>query len=296
MIEINSLSAYLKEVFDGKIAKICIDGGFSCPNRENGGKGCLFCTDSGSGEFTQNRNDTIRKQIENGKKELVGKWKSKGYIAYFQNFTNTYESPDYLNEVYSQAIASEGIVGLAVATRPDCMEPEIIEILDNYNKRTFLWIELGLQTSNENTASLINRGYKNEIFEKAVFELKSRGIKFVVHLIAGLPGENKEMFLESVKYVNSFSPWGIKFHSIYIQNNSPLWEYSIINNFEPLEMYEYIDWVTDAVLILNKNIIIHRLTGDPDKKRLIKPNWQKNKLKVISEIKRVLKEKANQIN
>ena len=167
-----------------------------------------------------------------------------------------------------------------------------MEVLEELNQKTFLWIELGLQTSNEITASLINRGYDNDLFEKTIRNLKDRGIKIVIHLIGGLPGEYKETFIESVKYVNHLSPWGIKFHSIYIQDNSPLLGYSLKNNFEPLGMYEYIDWVTDALLLLDNKIIIHRVTGDPDKKKLVTPNWQKNKLKVISEIKRVLKEKG----
>lgn len=292
MNDLNGLSDYLKKEFGGKIAKISIDGGFSCPNRENGGKGCLFCTDSGGGEFSQDKTKSIREQLENGKRVINLKWKSIGFIAYFQNFSNTYGDVSKLRKMYSEAISTEEIVGLAIATRPDCINEDVLNVLDEFNRKTFLWIELGLQTSNEITALLINRGYGNEVFEKAIKNLNSRGIKYVIHLIGGLPGEKKAEFIESVKYVNSLSPWGIKFHSIYIQNNSPLLEYSLKNNFEPLGMYEYIDWITDALLIINEDIIIHRITGDPDKKKLVKPAWQKDKLRVISEIRRVLEEKS----
>lgn len=292
MINNSYLSEYLKRKFGGKIAKISIDGGFTCPNRENGNVGCLFCSDSGAGEFSGNSQMSITEQIKNGKTNMDRKWNNSGYIAYFQNFTNTYDKVEKLRRIYEEAISCEGIIGLAIATRPDCLEDDILDLLANFNKKTFLWIELGFQTSNDLTSELINRGYKNKILDSAINNLHKRNIKTVVHLIGGLPGESKYNFLESVKYVNRLRPWGIKLHSIYIQSNSPLNIYSIKNNFEPLGMYEYIDWVTDALIILNKEIIIHRITGDPDKRLLVQPVWQKDKLRVLSEIKRIYKEKS----
>lgn len=289
----DTLSEYLQNRFGGKIAKISIDGGFSCPNRENGGKGCLFCSKEGAGEFAGDLSESITGQIIAGKKIMDRKWKNKGYIAYFQNFTNTYGSIERLKYAYDEALACDGIVGLAIATRPDCLDKDILKLLNQYNEKILLWLELGFQTSNEKTADLINRGYGNNVFEDAIANLKKLSIKTVVHLIAGLPGENKDDFINSVNYLNNYEPWGIKFHSIYIQSDSMLNEYSNKTGFEPLGMYDYIDWVTDALNILNKDIIVHRVTGDPDKSKLVKPVWQKDKLRVLSEIRRIYLEKSN---
>lgn len=288
-----TLSNYLKSRFGGKVAKISIDGGFSCPNRSNGGTGCLFCTDEGAGEFCGDSSKSITNQINDGKIIMDKKWTNIGYIAYFQNFSNTYGSIAKLKNIYDEALNCKDIIGIAIATRPDCFSEEIYELLKSYNEKTLLWIELGFQTSNENTSRLINRGYSNSVFVNTIKKLKSYNIKTVVHLIGGLPGESKKNFLESSKFVSDLMPWGIKLHSIYVQENSPLYEFSIKTGFEPLDMETYIDWVTDAILVLDKKIVIHRVTGDPDKRKLIKPNWQKNKLRVLSEINRVLLEKES---
>lgn len=281
------LSQFLKENFGGKVAKISIDGGFTCPNRIAGGEGCLFCTEKGAGEFSGDSGKSISCQIAEGRAIMDKKWKNIGYIAYFQNYTNTYSDVRRLKKLYDEALSCEKVLGLAIATRPDCLGNDVLDLLDYYNKKTFLWIELGLQTSNPNTADIINRGYDNDVFEDSIHKLHKLGIRTVVHLIGGLPGEKKKQFLESVHYINKIRPWGIKFHSIYIQKNSPLYQFSDQTGFEPLEMHEYIDWVTDGLMILNKKVIVHRLTGDPDKKLLVKPMWQKDKLKVLSEIKRI---------
>ncbi|MBN2557694.1 MAG: TIGR01212 family radical SAM protein [Clostridia bacterium] len=291
-----TLSEYFKDEFGFKVAKIGINAGLSCPNRDNGSGGCLFCTDAGAGEFAGNPELSISGQIAEGKKTCDLKWNCGGYIAYFQSFSNTYAPMDILRSKFDEAIGSDGILGLAIATRPDCIDGEIVNLLGEYDKRTFLWIELGFQTSNENTASLVNRGYSNEVFDKAVGLLHDKGIKIVVHLIAGLPGEGRKEFLESVKYVNRLKPWGIKFHSIYIQRNSRLAEYSLAAGFDPLSMSEYIDFISDAILMLDKNIIIHRMTGDPDRRLLIKPFWACDKLRVLSGIRRAVSMKSKTQN
>ncbi|MBN1623887.1 MAG: TIGR01212 family radical SAM protein [Clostridia bacterium] len=283
-----TLNNYLKGIFKGKIAKIPINAGFSCPNRENGGRGCLFCSDSGGSEFSGDIEKTITEQIVNGKKMIADKWDCSGFISFFQNFSNTFANTDILRARYNEAIEQENIVGIAVATRPDCFSEEIYDLLEEYNRKTFLWIELGLQTSSESTAELIERGYGNDVFENTIRELKKRNIKTVIHLIAGLPGEDKRDFLDSIKYINNFKPWGIKLHNIYIQKNSRLFEYSQGTGFQVLKMEEYIDWVTDALMYLDKDVIVHRLTGDPDRKLLVAPDWIRHKLKVLSEIDRVM--------
>ncbi len=288
MKKYNALNEYLTANFGGKIGKISIDAGFSCPNRENGGKGCLFCTDSGGSEFSGNRLSSIERQISDGKRIVAEKWNCRAYIAYFQNFSNTYGEPAVLKEKYEEALKQQDIVGLAIATRPDCFTEEIFDLLGDINKKTFLWVELGFQTSNESTAILINRGYSNDIYEKTMNELNRRNIKAVIHLIAGLPGENKENFLSSIKYINKFNPWGVKLHNIYIQKNSDLHEFCMNTGFKTLGLSEYVDWVTDALMYLNEETVIHRITGDPDKSKLVEPAWIKHKLKVLSEIDRVL--------
>lgn len=284
----NTLNNYLKDTFNGKIAKISINAGFSCPNRENGGMGCLFCTDSGGSEFSGDIERTITDQITEGKKMIAEKWDCKGFIVFFQNFSNTFASPDILRARYNEALEQENVIGIAIATRPDCFSEEIYELLEEYNSRTFLWIELGLQTSSELTSEIIEKGYENSVFEKAIQELRKRNINFVIHLIAGLPGECKRDFLDSIEYINKFKPWGIKLHNIYIQKNSRLFEYSQRTGFQVLEMKEYIDWVTDALMYLDKDVIVHRLTGDPDRKLLVAPDWIRHKMRVLSEIDRVM--------
>ncbi|MFO7612016.1 MAG: TIGR01212 family radical SAM protein [Clostridia bacterium] len=287
-----TLSEYFKDEFGYKIAKIGINAGFSCPNRDNGSGGCLFCTDAGAGEFAGNPELSISEQIAAGKKTYASKWNCGGYIAYFQSFSNTYAPLHILRSKFNEAIDSEGIIGMAIATRPDCIDESVAHLLGQYNKRTFLWIELGFQTSNENTASLINRGYSNKVFDNAVELLQNEGIRIVVHLIAGLPGEGKKEFLESVKYVDGMKPWGIKLHSIYIQSNSRLAEYSLDTGFEPLPMGDYIDYISDAMILLDKNTILHRLTGDPDRRLLVKPFWACDKLRVLSGIARAVSLKS----
>ncbi|MBN2853168.1 MAG: TIGR01212 family radical SAM protein [Clostridia bacterium] len=280
----NTLNDYLKKRFKGKIAKVCIDGGFSCPNRENSKTGCLFCTEEGAGEFTGNRLKSITIQIEEQKRIITSKWKADGYIAFFQNFTNTYAAEDTLRIKYEEALNCEGVVGLAIATRPDCLNEGIMKLLSELNKRTFLWIELGFQTSNENTSLLINRGYENKIFESAVNTLSELDILTVVHLIAGLPGESKQDFMNSIKYISKFKIWGVKLHSLYIQSNSPMKKYHEIHQFNLLTLNTYIEYVCDALEKLSPDMVVHRLTGDGKKELLIGPVWSLNKLKVLSSI------------
>lgn len=294
MYGVTILSEYLKEKFSGRVAKVCIDAGFSCPNRENGKKGCLFCTDMGAGEFSGNSNETILEQFNKGRKIMDRKWNNKAYIVYFQNFTNTYAHPKILTQLYSQALQCPEVVGIAIATRPDCIDDKVIDVLDKFNNETFLWVELGFQTSNEDTATLINRGYENKIMLESLGKLKKHNIKTVVHLMAGLPGENKDDFLNSVKFVNSLKPWGIKCHCTYIQKNSPLYQYSLKNNFHAIEMDKYIDMISDALLMLDKDIVVHRLTGDPDRNKVYEPIWACDKLRVISGIWNSYRSKKSQ--
>jgi uncharacterized protein len=284
MEKYRDLSSWLKENFGFKVAKLCIDGGFTCPNREQGRGGCLFCSDRGSGEFAGNPEDTISIQIEKQKKLISAKWKPGGYIAYFQSFSNTYAPAEVLRAKYDEALNCSNVAGLAIATRPDCMDGSILELLSEYSRKTFLWVELGLQTSNEGTAHYINRGYRNSVYDECTKEMNRLGIRHVAHLIAGLPGEGRDKFLHSVRYVSDKGIWGVKIHCLYIQTNSPIYRLYESGGIEMLTAEEYVGYVCDALELLPKDCIIHRLTGDGNRELLAAPIWIKDKLLVLSMI------------
>jgi hypothetical protein len=287
----NTLNDELFRKFGEKVSKIAIDGGFTCPNRDGtiSSYGCLFCNEKGSGDFSGALYD-IDKEINNQIKINQRKWNTNKFIAYFQAFTNTYADVETLKQKYESCITRENVVGLAVATRPDAFTEEIYDYLEELNDRTFLWVELGLQTVNEDISKLINRGYNLVVYENCIYELKKRNIKVVTHLIFGLPYEDKTDMLNSVKFVANTNTWGIKFHSLYIQTDSRLYDYYIENQFELLTKEEYVDIVALAISYLPKEMVIHRLTGDANKKLLFKPEWCSDKLSVISSIDKRLKE------
>lgn len=287
----NNLSAYMKKTFGEKILKVSIDGGFTCPNRLNGKKGCIFCGDEGAGEFAGSRRLSITEQIDSQIKFLKHKSKSDKYIAYFQSFTNTFAPVEVLRKKYYEALNHPNIVGISIATRPDCIDEDIKDLLSEISKRYETWVELGFQTSNEVTAKIINRGYENIVFKNQVLSLHNKGIKTIAHMIFGLPFETHEDFMNTVKYINSLPIWGVKFHSLYIYEDSPLYKYYLNTMFKIIEREEYIDAVCDAIEILRQDIIIHRITGDPDKNKLFKPIWSKDKIKVIGNINKELKER-----
>jgi hypothetical protein len=281
-----TLNYELKKTFGKKVIKLSIDGGFTCPNRDGtvGNRGCLFCSEEGSGEFSGNRKISITKQMDNQRKLLEKKWKTNLVIPYFQSFTNTYSNVENLRKKYDEATNYPGAVGLAVATRPDCLENEKIELLSNYSKNYLTWVELGLQTIHENSAELIRRGYNLKVFEDALDKLNKYNIKTVVHLIIGLPGETKEDIIQTVRYINSKKIWGVKFHLMHILKNTDLEKYYYKNNFELLEKDEYINIICDSLEILREDIVVHRVTGDGKKSDLIGPIWSLDKLRVLSGI------------
>lgn len=285
-----TLNQYLRTEFNKKMIKLPIDGGFSCPNRENGKKGCIFCSEKASGEFTYSDisiKDQITSQIKRYK-DINKTDDQTGYIAYFQNFSNTYDTPKVLKEKYDEALSNENIKGIAIATRPDCINDDILELLKYYNDITHLWIELGFQTSNENTARFINRGYDNITFSECVKKLNKNEIKSVVHVIFGLPNEKYEDYISTIKYIKKRNIWGIKIHSLYIQKNTLLF-YNYLNEpFHIITFEEYTDAVSEAIKILDNQVVIHRLTGDCPKLELFEPKWSLDKLKVISTINKKL--------
>ena len=279
------LSDYLKREFGEKLYRISLNGGMTCPNRDGtcGTKGCLFCTEKGSGEFTPDNALSIDKQIEIGKMLVSHKIKAERYIAYFQAFSNTYAPVEYLKKLYYKVINRDDIAVLSIATRPDCLGDDVITLLDELNKIKPIWVELGLQTSNENTAEFIRRGYENLCYENAVNKLKNIGCKVITHIILGLPYENKADMVETAGYAGKLSD-GVKFHMLYIARNTDLAKLYEKRCFKLLSREEYIDTLCECIRVVPKNTLIHRLTGDGEKSQLIAPLWTTDKKRVLREI------------
>ncbi|MCI6152288.1 MAG: TIGR01212 family radical SAM protein [Fusobacterium perfoetens] len=285
------LNSFFRKNFKEKIYKVSLDGGFTCPNRDGkiSREGCLFCSDSGSGEFAGSRCKSIREQIDEQLDFMKNKIKDEKVIAYFQNFTNTYDSVENLRKKYYEALEHPKVIGIAIATRPDCLSLEIIELLNEINKKTFLWIELGLQTANDEIAKIINRGYKLDCYLEATKNLREKNIKFVTHMIVGLPNETKEDLYKTIEIINSVKSWGIKIHLLYILKNSKLLKYYEKSPFKIYTQNEYTDIVVELLERLDSNIVVHRLTGDAKKEDLFEPKWSSNKRGILNEIEKKLK-------
>lgn len=286
-----TLNSYLKEKFGCKVYKISLDCGFTCPNRDGtlGYGGCIFCSEGGSGDFAESRALGVTEQIESGKEKVKNKIKSGKYIAYFQAFTNTYADVNTLEKIFSEAINHPDIVALSIATRPDCLEQEKVELLGRLNKIKPIFVELGLQTVNEKTAKYIRRGYTLDVYDDAVERLHEQGINVVTHIIIGLPYETKEDMLSSVKYVCKVTD-GIKLQLLHILKGTDLAKEYSEHKFEVLSLEEYTDIIAECVKIIPENVVIHRLTGDGSKKNLIAPLWSADKKKVLNTINKRLSE------
>ena len=283
----NAIGPYLKRHFGCRVAKLSLDGGFTCPNRDGskGTGGCTFCSEDGSGRFAWPVADQIR--------QLASKWpEDTKYIAYFQNFTGTYAPAERLRSLWEEALAHPGCVGLAVATRPDCLPQDVLDLLSEFNERTFLWVELGLQTANEETADRLNRCWKNADFEEAMRNLSSRGIKTVLHLILGLPGEEKQQILASAEYAASFHPFGIKLHMLHLMEGTVMGEEYKKAPFPVLERDEYVSWVVDILERMPQEITVHRVTGDAPRADLIAPLWTGDKRAVLRAIQQEFKRRG----
>ncbi|WP_096636295.1 TIGR01212 family radical SAM protein [Clostridium cochlearium] len=285
-----TLNYFLRKKFGEKVFKISLDAGFSCPNRDGtiSSGGCVFCSKRGSGDFAGHRNFSIPSQFEEIKLMMKKKWKGDKYIAYFQAYTNTYAPVKILREKYEEALRQKGVVGLAIATRPDCLDEEILNLLSEINKKTYLWVELGLQTANDNIAKIINRGYELSVFEKVLKELRSRDIDVVVHSILGLPGETKEDMLNTIEYLSHKDIQGIKIHLLHLMKETPLVNMYKKGELKFLTQEEYIDIVCESIAIIRSNIVIHRLTGDAPRNLLIGPKWSLKKWEVLNSIDREL--------
>lgn len=289
----HTLNYELKKKFGEKIYKVSLDGGFTCPNRDGtlGDKGCIFCSDKGSGEFAGDRRKSIGDQIDDQLKLIEKKFPKGKVIAYFQNFTNTYAPIEKLRKIYREALSHPRVAGLAIATRPDCLPEEVLDLLEELGKDNFIWIELGLQTIHEKTSEFINRGYSLDQFVISAENLLKKKIPFVTHLILGLPGESKTDILKSVRFVNKSKSWGIKLHLLHIIKDTPLHEYYKTNSFHLMEKESYIELVVEILEILNPEITVHRITGDGTRETLIGPLWSLDKRSILNGVDKLLKEK-----
>lgn len=288
-MEYYSFNQYLKEKFGCKVYKICINAGFTCPNRDGtlDTRGCIFCSAGGSGDFAESAALSVTEQIENGKARVKNKIKSGKYIAYFQAFTNTYAPVETLRKKFTEAINHPDIVMLSVATRPDCLPEEVIELLKELNRIKPVSVELGLQTIHEKTAAYIRRGYPLACYDSAVKRLKAADIDTVCHIILGLPGESEQEMLESVEYVCKSGINGIKLQLLHVLRGTDLAVDYAAGKFEVLTMEEYLKIIKKCLEIIPKNIVIHRLTGDGAKKDLIAPLWSADKKKVLNAISKL---------
>jgi len=285
----NNLSGYLRDTYNEKVRKICIDGGFTCPNRDGkcGYGGCIFCSEQGSGEHI-NSALSIHKQVDRG---FFWEKKARKFIAYFQNFTNTYAPIEVLKERYDEALYDSRIVIFSVGTRPDCIDEEVAKLLASYKAKGLdVWVELGLQTANDETAKIINRGYDREVFTKAVKLLNEYDLKVIPHIIIGLPGERQEDIGNTVDYINSLSIWGLKIHSIFIMEGTVLGDMYKKGLYTPPTRQNYIDWVIYALTHLNPHTVIHRITGNCEDKKLIAPDWNRDKDSLIIQVIKTMEE------
>lgn len=287
-----SLDSYIKETFGEKLYKISLDGGMTCPNRDGtlDTRGCIFCSAGGSGDFASDRRLSIKEQLAQGKQLVSKKYAGSGYIAYFQAYTNTYASVSYLENIFTEAMDDEGVKVLSIATRPDCLSPEILALLFRLNQRKPVWIELGLQTIHETSARFIRRGYTLDVFEKAVYDLKKIGVSVIVHTILYLPNETEDMMLETISYLNKLPINGIKLQLLHILKGTDLAHLYEKSPFHLPTMDEYFILLGKLLSHLRPDIVVHRLTGDGPKSLLLAPLWTSNKRLVLNTMQKYLKD------
>ena len=281
-----SINQYNRKVFGEKVYKISLNGGMSCPNRDGtlSTKGCIFCSKGGSGDFAASAILSIPEQIEEAIERISKKYTGNSYIAYFQAFTNTYAPISHLEKIFTEAIMDSRIAGLSIATRPDCLEPDKIELLARLNKIKPVTIELGLQTINENTANYINRGYTLDVFDDACHRLKETGLPVVAHMIVGLPGETHSDYLATAKHISELKLDGIKIQLLHVLRDTDLATDYNEGKFEALTLMQYVSTVVDIIELLPPEMVVHRITGDGPKDLLIAPLWSTNKKNVLNSI------------
>ena len=286
----HTLNYEYKKIFNSKVFKVSLNGGFTCPNIDGkfGYGGCIYCSKNGSGEFAGDKEKDLITQFNEVKTVLEKKWPNSKYIAYFQANTNTYAQIDVLKEKYETVLKLDNVVGLSISTRPDSISDKVLDYLEELNTRTYLTVELGLQTIHEKTSKLINRCHTLECFDEMVRKLHKRKIRVVVHIINGLPYETKEMMLETVRHINKLPIDGVKIHMLHIIKDTALENLYNKEKFHLLTREEYVDIVCDQLELLRSDIVIHRITGDPKVDDLVEPEWLVKKFCVLNEIDKEL--------
>ncbi|KMK77880.1 hypothetical protein AB990_04855 [Alkalihalobacillus pseudalcaliphilus] len=284
---------HLKEYFGTKVFKVPLDAGFDCPNRDGNVAfgGCTFCSERGSGDFAGDRKDDLVTQFHTIKGRMHRKWKEGKYIGYFQAYTNTYAPVETLKSYYETILQQEGVVGLAIATRPDCLPDDVVSYLAELNQRTYLWVELGLQTAHDKTGRLINRAHDFQCYVEGVEKLRKHGIRVCSHIINGLPLETPEMMIETARQVSKLDVQGIKIHLLHLLNKTPMVKQFEKGLVELMSFDDYIDVVVKQIELLPPQMMIHRLTGDGPGDLLIGPMWSSNKWKVLNAIEKELEER-----
>lgn len=290
-LRINTINTYLKNRFGGKVVKLSLDGGFTCPNRDGskGVGGCLFCSSSGSGDMAAGSGN-IRADLNSQIELLSDKWPDASYLAYFQSHTNTYAPVDELREKYYEALEHPSVKGIAIATRPDSISDEALDLLTKLNDKTFMWVELGLQTIHEKTMDEMNLCYHLDDYDRTVSKLLDRGIRVITHLILGLPGETREMMLDSVKHVCKDKIFGMKLHMFNLVKGSQMEKtHADYVPFESIE--EYVDLLISAVELIPPEITLHRISGDAPRSTLIAPEWSYQKRTILNMIHKTMRER-----
>ncbi|HEY5672749.1 MAG TPA: TIGR01212 family radical SAM protein [Malonomonas sp.] len=291
----NLYSTHLKQRFGGRVHKISIDAGFSCPNRQGGRAehGCLFCAPGGSGSVGIERDQSIAVQLERAKGLMSRKYRAKWFIAYFQPYSNTYAPVAHLRDCYDQALAVKDVVGLAIGTRPDCLPPETLDLLAEYHQQTYLWLEIGLQTIHNRSLDFLQRGHDYQCFLAAYQQAKARGLRVCVHLILGLPGESREDILATAREMARLKVDGVKLHLLHVLRGTPLGDLYLQGQVPMLEMQEYVELAVDFIELLHPDTLIQRLTGDGPRDILLAPLWSMDKWEVLNAIDAELEKRGS---
>jgi radical SAM protein (TIGR01212 family) len=288
-----SLSADLRKLFGCRVQKITVDAGLNCPNRDGtlGVGGCIYCNATGSGSGAFARGMSVKEQIEIGKKAMIRRYKAKKFLVYFQSYSNTYASMDHLTQMYREALAVEGVAGLCIGTRPDCISEPTFDLLADLSRKHLIWLELGLQSAHDQTLGVINRGHNCTVFAQAVEAAKTRQIRTCAHIILGLPGESRKMVRQTARFLADLDIDGVKLHLLYVVKGTPLERLYRKDQYRCLTRKEYVEWSCDVLERLPKTAVIHRLTGDPHPDELVAPQWSLDKRGALAAIEQRLEER-----
>jgi hypothetical protein len=286
----NDFNTYLRRLYGCRVQKVMVDAGLTCPNRDGtlSRGGCIYCNPKGSGTGAHERGFSIREQVIMGKIAMIKRYKAKKFLVYFQSFTNTYAPLETLRAMYAQALSVDGVIGLTIGTRPDCVDNPVLELLQDHARKYLIWLEYGLQSIHDDTLALLNRGHDYQCFQRAVAATRGRGIRICAHVILGLPGEDRSRMLQTARALAEMGIDGIKIHLLYVIKGTPLEKWYREARYRCLEQQEYIDLVCDFLEYMPEDMIVQRLTGDPHGDELVAPLWARKKSQIMDTITRTL--------